>query len=62
MENTTDTKLSASPPLPAPAGSAVAIQIETFEYAAHLCHQCDGLSVQAAWKIEAIIKRLSPNH
>jgi hypothetical protein len=36
-----------------------AIEIETLEYAAHLCRRCDGLALQAAWKIEAIIERLS---
>jgi hypothetical protein len=60
---TTSTPQTVKRPTSSPSapliGSALAIEIETLEYAAHLCHQCDGLSVQAAWKIEAIIKRLS---
>lgn len=58
-ENAKSAEKPASPPSARLIGSALAIEIETLEYAAHLCHQCDGLSVQAAWKIEAIIKRLS---
>jgi hypothetical protein len=50
---------TASSPSAGVIGSAVAIEIETLEYAAHLCRTCDGLALQAAWKIEAIIKRLS---
>lgn len=38
-----------------------ALDIETLEYAAQLCRRCDGPALQSAWKIEAIIKRLSQN-
>jgi hypothetical protein len=53
----------ASPPSAPLIGSALAVEIETLEYAAHLCRRCDGLALQAAWKIESILKRLSQqNH
>jgi hypothetical protein len=45
--------------LRAATGSAAAIELETLEYAAQLCRRSEGLAIQAAWKIEAIIKRLS---
>ena len=43
----------------APAfGSALAIEIETLEYAEHLCRTSCGLGIQVGWRIEKILKRL----